>query len=259
MEKENDLLLNTKLDNLTSSDENFYHFINRHNIDFSFTIDDNDLYFHGWGLEKIYKKISKDPSFTFKVSKKIFKAKYETLKEHKKIEEGAIVSFELADQKKEILKQYEENIEKINFYFEKLKFYDLIYNFSSYDYIIDGEFDENLNSYLDEMKKNLENHYEFKKNEKRENWQKQIEAAKYKNALQARGDLKCKNGHSLTNVVVHLNCGGRLYWVDGDTNYIICKKCGKVYKTLGKLQCTKCGAKCNAVLKFVKGFNPLYD
>ena len=259
MEKENDLLLNTKLDNLTSSNEDFNDFINRHNIDFSFTVDDNDLYFHGWGLEKIYIKISKNPSFTFKVEKSIFKAKYEALKQYKIIEEEAIINEDLAAKKMKILEQYEENVQKINNYFSQLKFYEYIYRFNSDKYKFEGEFDESLNSYLNEMKLKLESHYKSKEIEKRIKWKKQIEAAKYKNALQAGGDMTCKNGHYLMNVVVHGDCGGRLYWVDGDNNYAICEKCDKVFQVGDPLYCSGCGAETNSVLKLVKGYNPFYN
>ena len=62
------------------------------------------------------------------------------------------------------------------------------------------------------------------------------------------------------NVVIHGGgCGGRLYWVDGDNNYVICDKCGDVYQTSGNLYCSGCGAKSNSVLKLVKGYNPFFN
>ena len=58
---------------------------------------------------------------------------------------------------------------------------------------VSSEFDEAINSYLED----LYNYYENKTKKKKQDWEDQINRSKYKCVCQTYGENKCNNGHTI--------------------------------------------------------------
>lgn len=127
-----------------------------------------------------------------------------------------------------------------------------------------GDFDSkykhcNMNistiSELENNKKNLlqklYDYYDEKVKNKKNDWQNQINRAKYKSICQAQGELKCEGGHKLNGDSISCggNCKGKLYWVDGPSHYSICMECQVIYK-LSSLVCSSCGKRAYCTPKY---------
>ena len=99
---------------------------------------------------------------------------------------------------------------------------------------------DNLISKRNELLDKLYSYYDSKEREKKNEWQSQINRAKYKAKCQASGQLKCVNGHQLSGDSISCgDCKGEIYWVDGPTHYRICNKCNSIRK-LTRLVCSVC-------------------
>ena len=114
----------------------------------------------------------------------------------------------------------------------------------------------NLSNYKLERENDLKFFFDEKIKEKRKEWQEQVERAKWKVPVQARGLLKCKNGHHFEkDLVVCGKCHENLYWVDSDERYAICKGCNNnVMKMDSQLYSIKCGAEALAEVKWISGY-----
>ena len=218
--------------------ETYDDYIDKQNLDFSFKENLTELTFYGSSdeFDKYYREFGKNKDF--KVNRNIFNDIYDTKKNQMQIEENRKGTEE---QKK--LSELEEYMERkkaeINRYFGKLKFYDSIDSkYSHCDMNIDTV--DNLISKRNELLDKLYSYYESKERELKNEWQSQINRAKYKAKCQACGQLKCVNGHQLDGDSISCgDCKGEIYWVDGPTHYRICNKCNSIRK-LTRLVCSVC-------------------
>ena len=242
-------LLNISLSDIDDLNETYDDYINKQqNLDFSFQENLTELTFYGSSdeFDKYYREFGKNKDF--KVDRNIFKDIYDTKKNEKQIEENRKGTEE---QKK--LSELEEYMERkkaeINRYFGNLKFYDSIDSkYSHCDMNIDTV--DNLISKRNELLDKLYSYYESKEQELKNEWQSQINRAKYKAKCQACGQLKCVNGHQLSGDSISCgDCKGEIYWVDGPTHYRICNKCNTVRK-LTSLICGRCDGKVYCEPKF---------
>ena len=283
--KEKYLLREHKKENFDApknSHESYEDFINRQKIDFQINKEDViekfTYYKSSTAFDNIYNELMSTKDF--KADIYIFKDYYETfieevkIKEQKEIEKKKLEEMKLknAEEKKrkeeELLKkdreredalnEFEEIKLNINDYYEKLKFYQYIDSYSSSKYDLKGNYSYEIKN---EYNCKIKNYYYEKENKKRNQWQSQIEAAKYKTLVQTGGINKCKDGHSFSDLYV--GCGSckkngveyedrLLYWVDADENYGICKHCNKVRKIKEKVYCS-CGAEGECFVKFLDG------
>ena len=102
---------------------------------------------------------------------------------------------------------------------------------------------------------------EEKIKDKKKEWDDQVERAKWKTIVQAHGEMKCKNGHDLGEVVCScITYNQPVYWADSDEKYVICKGCKNngLCKISGIIKCGKngCGADCLCTVKWIKGYKP---
>ena len=270
-----------------TSNESFFEFINRHNIDLSFNKEDVikkfTFYQSSPQFDEIYNKLMEGKDF--KADPNIFRDQYDGLIEKVKLEEKKKKDEEeLAKQKldaEEKKKKQKENIKKeeersdiynryrqrqieINNYFNHLKFYEYIDSYSSSKYNIDVnyQYENNLkNEYNDRIK----DYYYKKKEEKKKQWQKQIDESKYKTSIQLYGCRECVNGHKFSGNGV--GCGSckekgidfddrLLYWVDVDEHYGICRHCNVVRKISEYIECGICGGSSLCRVKFIDGYRP---
>lgn len=88
------------------------------------------------------------------------------------------------------LNEYEEIKSEINKYYINLKFYQSIDSYSSYKYDLKGNYNYEIKN---EYNTKIRNYYYEKEKKQRNQWQAQIERAKYKNLVQTYGENKCKN------------------------------------------------------------------
>lgn len=99
---------------------------------------------------------------------------------------------------------------------------------------------------------------------KRNQWQYQIEAAKYKCKVETYGLNECKKGHKFSDL--NIGCGSckekgieydkrLLYWVDADEHYGICHHCDRVRKMDEKVYCGR-GEEAKCLVKFISGWRP---
>ena len=150
---------------------------------------------------------------------------------------------------------------KINEYYNKLKFYQSIDSYSSYEYDLKGNYSYEIKN---EYNSKIRNYYYEKEKKKRNQWQYQIEAAKHKSLVQTYGENKCKKGHNFSDL--NVGCGSckekgikyedrLLYWVDADERYGICYHCDRVRKMKEKVYCG-CGEEAKCFVKFISGYRP---
>jgi hypothetical protein len=156
------------------------------------------------------------------------------------------------------LNEFEKIKLKINDYYIDLKFYQSIDSYSPSIYDLKGNYSYEIKN---EYNTKIRNYYYEKEKKKRNQWQDQIERAKYKTLIQTYGDNNCKNGHPFSDL--NVGCGSckkngvkyedrLLYWVDADTRYGICKNCNKVRLIHEKVYCN-CGAEGECFVKFIDG------
>ena len=160
----------------------------------------------------------------------------------------------LLEEEEKLNNLFNEKIREINNYYAKLKFYEEI-NMDDEDLRL------NIETILEDKKHEYNNelikHYNKKFEEKKKEWQAQIERAKWKCTVQGEGDLTCKKGCKLKPEVICGECEGPLYWVDSDEKYAICQNCGKgaLRKITENPKCM-CGAEANASVKWIIGYKP---
>jgi GTPase SAR1 family protein len=226
---------------LKDTNESYESFISRQNINFTFNENKNEYQFHS-GSES-YKKVYADLATkkSFKVDSNIFREFYNLKKQELENKNSLI------DQ--QCLNEKEEKKLKIDKTLHDIKFNGYISNY----------FDCSLNtksSKKSEYENELKSYFEKKVQEKKNSFKDQIDRAKWRIALQAYGDMTCKGGNSLSSNVVHKNSGGNLFWVDGDTNTIICESCYLVHTIDSNLKCTRCGSASNCYLRLQSGYRP---
>ena len=283
--KKTDLLKKYKKENFIApknSNESYEDFIKRHNIDFSFAKEEveNKFTFYNSSAEfdKIYQNLISEKDF--KADTTIFKDYYDSFieeikmkeemeKERKKLEEDRKLKEEERRKRQEELRKKERERDEaynefekikleINDYYIKLKFYQSIDSYSSYKYDLKGNYSYEIKN---EYNTKIRNYYYEKEEKKRNQWQDQIERAKYKNLIQTYGENSCKNGHSFSDL--NVGCGSckekgvkyedrLLYWADADERYGICKNCNKVSHMDEKVYCG-CGAEGKCFVKFIDG------
>lgn len=97
----------------------------------------------------------------------------------------------------------------------------------------------------------FESEYKTMKNELKNGWDLQIQKAKWVAPVKAQGELICENGHKLTDDVVcgKSTCNGKLYWIDGPNEIVICIECNDIWKTSTSLTCKSCKAKSKATIR----------
>ena len=235
--KMNDL---KKLDKL---DETFEDFINKQiNLTFEFEINNVDFTFYGSSktYDDFYEQLKMEKPFRIE-PKDIFLDFYNT----QRLE----LESRYNQSEQEIFVQFLQKKIEIDNYFALLKFYQEI------EYMdLELKIDTELTDYKLERENDLNNYYAKKIDEKHKEWEEQIERAKWKAPVQAYGELKCENGHYLTEDVYCDECEQILYWVDSDERYAICKGCNKISKISGNLVCSGCGAPSKAHVKWIKGY-----
>ena len=147
--------------------------------------------------------------------------------------------------------------EAINHYFSTLKFFEDIdiKNIPNFEFSL--EVKTRHLEFAKEKLAELKEHIVNKIKEKKDAWLAQVERAKWKNAVQAHGELKCTNGHNLVDVVTCSKCDEQVFWADGDEGYVICKGCKEGYlRKIRKLVCGECGAETLSEIKWVRGYKP---
>ena len=162
----------------------------------------------------------------------------------------------LEDQQK-ILDEIQKKKAAVNHYFSTLKFFEEIDIEYISNFKLSIELKTNQTEFKKEKLKELAEHIMNKIKEKKEAWDAQIERAKWKNSVQAYGELKCTNGHELEDVVTCSKCKEQVFWVDGDEGYIICKGCEEnSIRKITTLVCGLCGAESQSNIKWVRGYKP---
>jgi len=132
--------------------------------------------------------------------------------------------------------------------------------FSSYNYNINGDYDDKTK---DDYNKKLKDYYYKQEKMKREEWENQIERSKNRWLIQCYGKMRCKNWHTFSDPNFGCaRCGNEgiefderlLYWVDRDAQYGICKNCEKIRKISETIICDICKAECECKVKWNKGY-----
>ena len=223
--------------------ETFEEFINKQkNVTFKFDIKNSNFSLYGSSpiYNDCYEKLKKEKSFEID-PKEVFLDFYNTEKLILKTKES---------EKKVILNLFLQKKREIDSYFDRLEFYQVI---EKMDLEIKIETDLDFKN---KREKELKEYFIKKEKEKKKEWEDQIQRAKWKMPVQAIGSTECKNGHKFkSDDVVCKRCHKNLYWVDGDTNYVICKGCGIVRKIKDKFEC-RCGAELPDKLKRIPGYKP---
>ena len=181
----------------------------------------------------------KNEEFTFYGSSQDYNNYYESLKKNKSFKvdpkkifidfyKNEIIRLQIKEneiKKQKIFDLFINKQNEIKKYFSILKFYEEID--MNFDLKLEIEPDNiNLSNYKLERENDLKFFFDEKIKEKRKEWQEQVERAKWKVPVQARGLLKCKNGHHFEkDLVVCGKCHENLYWVDSDERYAMCQKC----------------------------------
>ena len=227
-------------------DETFEDFIKKINLTFVFKINDEDLTFYGSSstYDDYYEKLKKNKTFRID-PEDIFLDLYT----------AGILRLKCQNKKnqQEIYNKYINKKSDIDNYFSLLKFYQDI-EYMDLKLKIDNNNDQI--EYKLERENDLKNYFVKKTEEKKEEWENQIERAKWKTPVQAYGEMKCENGHDLGDIVHCHDCHEPLYWVDSDERYSICKGCNEVRKISGNLICSGCGARSLSKVKWIKGYKP---
>ena len=148
-----------------------------------------------------------------------------------------------------------EKKREIDNYFAILKFKEKI------DFNIDLKYETKHTEFMNKHLEKLRTYLNEKIAEKKKEWDEQIERAKWKTTVQAYGEMKCKNGHELGEVVCAcLDCNEPVYWADSDERYVICKKCENngLRQISRVIKCTVpgCYADCLCSFKWIKGYKP---
>ena len=155
-----------------------------------------------------------------------------------------------------IYNQFQKKIIEINNYFSTLKFYEKI----NKNYDISLKVETSLKDFKNIFEKKLKKYFMAKMAEKNKEWLEQIARAKYKQVIQAFGELKCENGHNMKDYVSCKICQTPLFWVDSDEKYVICKgkECPNngLSKMIDDLICEECGGKSYAKVKWIIGYKP---
>ena len=234
-----------KLKPLDNLNETFEEFINKqNNLSFEFNIKNEELTFYGGNYDCFYDELRKNK--TFKIEPKdIFYDSY--------ISERLRLQSKEKKEKEKIYYEYERIKREINNTFAQLKFYQEIE--IDIDYL-KLKIDTDQIEYKLEIENELSKYVNSKKKSKIKEWDDQIERAKWKAPVQAHGEMKCKNGHNLSDIVFCSQCKKELFWVDSDERYAICKGCNKVIQLSGKLKCMACGAESKSTVKWIEGYKP---
>ena len=223
--------------------ETFEDFINKQTIlKFEFDIKNENFTFYGSSKDynDYYEKLKKNK--TFKIEpKNVFLDFYETEKLKLEIKES---------KKKEVLNIFLQKRNEIISYFSSLQFYESIVNM---DLKINVDIEPEFKI---ERENNLKQLFNNKKEEKEKEWEDQIKRAKWKKPVQSTGETKCKNGHTLADEVVCSLCHEKVYWVDSDAGYVICRGCEIVRKISEPLRCMGCGAEILCRVKRISGYKP---
>jgi len=223
--------------------ETFEEFINKQtNVTFKFDIKNSNFSLYGSSpiYNDCYEKLKKEKSFEVD-PKEVFLDFYNTEK---------LILETKESEKKVILNLFLQKKREIDSYFDRLEFYQVI---EKMDLEIKIETDLDFKN---KREKELKEYFIKKEKEKKKEWEDQIQRAKWKMPVQAIGSTECKYGHKFESDDVVCNiCHKNLYWVDGDTNYVICKGCGIVRKIKSKFKCT-CGAELPDKLKRIPGYKP---
>ena len=226
-------------------DENFEDFINKQtNLTFEFKINNEDFTFYGSSktYDEFYEKLKKNKSFRVE-PKDIFFDFY--------ITEKLRLESQKDKTQQEIYNKYLKKKFEIDNYFSLLKFY------QEFDYIdLELKIDTEQIEYKLERESELKNYYFEKIREKKKEWEDQIQRAKWKVPVQAYGEMKCVNGHDLSDLVHCGKCHQTLYWVDSDEKYVICKGCNEARKIRDNLVCSFCGARALCHVKWINGYKP---
>ena len=226
-------------------DETFEDFINKQtNLTFEFKINNEDFTFYGSSktYDDFYEKLKKNKSFRIE-PKDIFFDLY--------ITEKLRLESQKDKTQQEIYNKYLKKKLEIDNYFSLLKFY------QEFDYIdLELKIDTEQIEYKLERESELKNYYFEKIREKKKEWEDQIQRAKWKVPVQAYGEMKCVNGHDLSDLVHCGKCHQTLYWVDSDEKYVICKGCNEVRKISDNLVCSFCGARSLSQVKWINGYKP---
>lgn len=109
-----------------------------------------------------------------------------------------------------------------------------------------NKFNEEHNTHYEANWILFQTEYLAERHELKVKWEAQIEQSKWKAPVAAKGDLKCKNDHTLNaDVVICGNChndAGQMYWCDGPNKVAICKNGCPPQKVGDKLICRRCKA-----------------
>lgn len=213
-------------------------------------------------------KLEEERKETEKKMKELKKEEMEKKKEleekRKKLEEEKERKRKELEEKERKEKEYKEKqyiidlvknkVREIDNYFSTLKFFEVINENYPLSLGVETSLKDFQNSYENKLKKYFVNKVARKKKE----WLEQIERAKWKQIVQAYGELKCENGHSLKDYVICRKCHTPLFWVDSDEKYRICKGClnNGLRKMTDDLVCDRCGGKAYAKVKWIIGYKP---
>ena len=243
-EVKNELMLKLPYLKKPNLNETFEEFINKQkNVTFKFDIKNSNFSLYGSSpiYNDCYEKLKKEKSFEVD-PKEVFLDFYNTEK---------LILKTKKSEKKVILNLFLQKKREIDSYFDRLEFYQVIEKMDL-EIKIETELD-----FKNKREKELKEYFIKKAIEKKKEWEDQIQRAKWKMPVQAIGSTECKNGHKFKSDDVFCNiCHKNLYWVDGDTNYVICKGCGIVRKIEDKFECTWCGAELPDKLKRIPGYKP---
>ena len=163
----------------------------------------------------------------------------------KKYNRGSLLKYPINEYLRKIIFISNTKME-MNNYFALLKFKEKIEN----------KFDLNINSEQKDLISELEKFFIEKTKEKNKEWDLQIERAKWKAIVQAMGEMKCENGHDISDNKLYCStCHGALYWVDPDERYAICKGCENngLQQVPKKIKCW-CGAESKCTVRWIAGY-----
>ena len=272
---------------LESINETFEQFIKKQEgLEFTFTVQNEDLTFYGScdDFNNFYEELKKKKTFRIK-PEDIFLDVYNTQKSKLEIkelkrrqeEESQKLNEELKRKKEEkegknqeekkrkieenlkvskeqekILNYFNEKKKEISNYFATLRFME---DFSSFKFSL--ELDINQVDFAKKKLEELKEYYNCKMKEKKDEWNMQIERAKWKVPVEVYGENICKNCHNIIDDASCPECNGQLFWVDSEENYVICKGCKENnLRKIGKIICKKCGVEGSSKPKWIKGYKP---
>ena len=223
--------------------ETFEEFISKQtNLNFEFDIKNSNFTLYGNpSYNNYFEELKKNKSFRIE-PKDVFLDFYNNEKLQLEYKESV---------KKQFINLYIQKKREINSYFNSLEFYQEI---EDMDLEIKIEIDLDLKN---EKENDLKYYFNNKTSEKKKEWEDQIQRAKWKMPVQATGSDRCPNGHKFrSDNVFCRKCKENFYWVDGNTDYVICKGCGTVIKIKEPLYCSRCGVELPDKLKRIPGYKP---